>query len=99
MYKVRHLELDEVRALKLQPMRDFGDEDDLRRLRREGRALAKLRHEHIVIVYDLGSAEDALYLEMEYVPGGNLADLLGRRGARNVILDVAQDDPRWGAAR
>jgi eukaryotic-like serine/threonine-protein kinase len=54
------------------------------RFRREGRAAARLSHPNIVRVYDAG--EDELdgnrvsYIVMEYVPGGDLKDMMERNG-------------------
>jgi serine/threonine-protein kinase len=46
------------------------------RLRREARIMASLRHPGLVTVLDMLTEEDDLYLVMEYVPGGTLADVL-----------------------
>ncbi|HEX6710446.1 MAG TPA: serine/threonine-protein kinase [Rubrobacter sp.] len=54
------------------------------RFQREGRAAARLSHPNIVRVFDAG--EDKLngravsYIVMEYVPGGDLQDLMDRNG-------------------
>src|SRR5262245_61615879 len=79
VYKVRHVGLGEIRALKLLPD-PVGDTDSVARFRREGRALARLRHPHIVQVFDLGRDGDNYYLEMEYVDGPNLAQHLKLHG-------------------
>src|SRR4029450_10653820 len=88
VYKVRHLGLDEVRALKVQPDHGTGEET-VARFRREGRALARLRHAHIVQVFDLGRDADQYYLEMEYVDGPNLAQYLKANG-RPPVLDALE---------
>ncbi|HEX2863337.1 MAG TPA: protein kinase, partial [Deinococcales bacterium] len=43
------------------------------RLRREYRALGRLRHENVVRVLDLGEAEGVPFIVMEYVPGLDLS--------------------------
>ncbi len=43
---------------------------------REARAVARLRHPHIVTVFDFGEDRDMLYIAMELVPGKGLDDLL-----------------------
>jgi eukaryotic-like serine/threonine-protein kinase len=54
------------------------------RFQREGRAAARLSHPNIVRVYDAG--EDELggnrvsYIVMEYVPCGDLKDMMDRNG-------------------
>jgi eukaryotic-like serine/threonine-protein kinase len=89
VYKVRHLGLGEIRALKLLPDRGTDAIDSVTRFRREGRALARLRHPHIVQVFDLGRDGDHYYLEMEYVDGPNLAQLLKMHG-RPPLHDVLE---------
>jgi serine/threonine protein kinase len=47
------------------------------RVQREAQALAKLgAHPNIVSVFDLGEEEGRPYLVTEYLPGGDLAQLL-----------------------
>ena len=51
------------------------------RFRREAVSAAALNHPYVVQVYDQGRSEDGrLYIAMEHVPGGNLKDLITRRG-------------------
>jgi tRNA A-37 threonylcarbamoyl transferase component Bud32 len=54
------------------------------RFRREGRTAARLSHPNIVQVYDAGEDEldgqEVSYIVVEYVPGGDLKDLIDRRG-------------------
>ena len=42
----------------------------LRRFEREAKALAKMKHNNIVDVYDYGEHKGSPYLVMEYLPGG-----------------------------
>lgn len=46
--------------------------DETRRLRREGRVLAALKHPSIAKVYELVETGDGFSLVMEYAPGGDL---------------------------
>ena len=46
------------------------------RLRREARIMASLHHPSLVTVLNMLTEDDDLYLVMEYVPGGTLADVL-----------------------
>src|SRR3712207_8603379 len=75
--------LDRPVAIKvLNP--DLGETDIGSRFRREGRTAAKLSHPNIVQVYDAGEGEfegrEISYIVMEYVSGGDLKDLIDRRG-------------------
>ncbi len=70
-------------------------EDDARRhrrLRREARALARLRHPAIVQVHDLVEAEDGDWIVMEHCPGQTLAERL-RDGPLDParVLSVGRD--------
>ena len=74
--------LDRPVAIKvLKP--GFGETDIGTRFRREGRTAARLSHPNIVQVYDAGEGElegrETSYIVMEYVPGGDLKDLIDRR--------------------
>jgi eukaryotic-like serine/threonine-protein kinase len=62
---------------------ELGETDIGTRFRREGRTAAKLSHPNIVQVYDAGEGEfegrETSYIVMEYVPGGDLKELIDRR--------------------
>lgn len=62
----------------------FGDSDVGFRFRREGRTAARLSHPNIVQVYDAGEDEfegrETSYIVMEYLPGGDLKDLIDEKG-------------------
>ena len=77
VYRVRHVELDTVHALKVINT----DDDELReRLLREGRAQGRVRHPAVLAVTDLVDVDGFPGLVLEFVAGGrSLADLL-RRG-------------------
>ena len=64
-----------VMAPALAADRSFGE-----RFLHEGRTVAHLTHPNILAVYDIGSVEHSYYLAMEYVPGGDLKQLI-KQGA------------------
>jgi tRNA A-37 threonylcarbamoyl transferase component Bud32 len=75
--------LDRPVAIKiLNP--DLEGSDVSSRFRREGRTAARLSHPNIVQVYDAGEDElgghEVSYIVVEYVPGGDLKDLIDGRG-------------------
>ncbi|GGW30150.1 hypothetical protein GCM10010503_02040 [Streptomyces lucensis JCM 4490] len=59
-------------------------EEDARRRRdrtfREARAVAQLRHPHIIVVHDVVEQDERPYLVMELVDGASLADRVSRDG-------------------
>ncbi len=84
----RHRELGERVAIKV--LRAPGDARAMERMRREARASAKLRGEHIVRVMDVGALEDGSpYIVMEYVAGRTLAS--EREARQRVPLATAVD--------
>jgi tetratricopeptide (TPR) repeat protein len=83
-------ELDRKVALKVLHVRGQGSDADGRgRLLREAKALAKLRHSNVVVVFEAGSFDDRVFLAMEYVEGQTLAAWLARRPrSHREIVDV-----------
>jgi len=81
VYKARDAELDRVVALKVLHSHYAEDSQFVERFRQEARAAARLRHPHIVTVYETGEAGDRLYIAMEYLPGRTLQALLEAEGA------------------
>jgi eukaryotic-like serine/threonine-protein kinase len=75
-------ELDRKIALKLvrarPPERD-GAEDQRSHTLREAQAMARLRHPNTVVVYDVGTHGDHVFLAMELVSGGTLRQWLASR--------------------
>src|SRR5258708_12559494 len=64
-----HLELDQRVALKflLPDLVERGESAE--RFRREARAAARIKSEHVARVIDVGNREDAPYMVMEYLDG------------------------------
>jgi non-specific serine/threonine protein kinase len=88
VYRARQLALDRTVAIKVLPPAASADAE--RRFEREARAIARLRHPHVVTVHDLGRApEVGAYLVMEYVDGRSLRAELRREGALPVAEAIA----------
>ncbi|HEU4730961.1 MAG TPA: protein kinase [Kofleriaceae bacterium] len=62
------------------------------RLVREAQAMAKLRHPNLATVYDIGVSEDRLFVVMELVEGGTVADWLRAksRSWRDIVVVYLQ---------
>lgn len=76
VYKARQKRLDRTVALKVLSSRVASESAFADRFQREARALARLQHPHIVLVYDFGEVEGQYYLVMEYVHGASLRQVL-----------------------
>ncbi len=80
VYLAKDEELGRLVAVKLVHARHRTDARFRERLAREAKAAARLTHPNIVPVFDLGEAEGAPYIAMEFVEGRNLKEHLRRRG-------------------
>jgi serine/threonine-protein kinase PpkA len=49
------------------------------RFMNEGRIIAGLQHPHIITIFDIGTAEDRVWISMEYVNGGDLKNRIDLR--------------------
>ena len=58
-----------------------------KRFLNEGQLLASLTHPNIITIFDIGIAEDFLYISMEYLGGGSL----GQRIAQGMTAEQALD--------
>ena len=78
------------REIVLKTLNTTHDEtgDFFERFLKEGRIIASLRHPHIVTIFDIGSADDILYISMEYVDGGDLRAKVENRLAPVRSLDL-----------
>lgn len=74
VWLARERKLDRFVALKLISL--HSDSRLAQRLVREGQAVARLNHPHIVAVYELGSTEQSAFLAMEFLEGGDLRQKL-----------------------
>lgn len=93
VYKAWQPSLSREVALKVLPPYFAHDEELLLRFRYEARAVAKLRHPHIVQVFDFHQEGDWFYLAMEFIGGGSLQQKLasaGRLDSDNAVRLIAQ---------
>src|SRR4026209_1275382 len=70
------------------------DNDQLReRFAREARSGARLRHPHIVTIFDVGESEGRPFIAMEYIQGQTLATLIGNRVPLTIArkLEIIED--------
>jgi serine/threonine-protein kinase len=80
--EARHIQLDDRVAIKFLLAAMAQNEEVVARFLREGRAAAKIRGEHVVRVFDVGTLENgAPYMIMEFLEGQDLAQTLETTGA------------------
>jgi len=88
VYAAYDPELDRRIALKiLSSDPSARDGRSASRLLREAKAIARLRHPHVVVVHDAGSIGDQVFIAMEYVDGQTLAAWLAEapRSQREIL--------------
>ena len=76
-------------ALKIMDNVDVDKSMDLtERFMAEGRIIASLTHPNIITIYDIGVANNSLYISMEYVQGGDLRQRLELPISEEEALDI-----------
>jgi serine/threonine-protein kinase len=78
VYQAHHAALDRQVAIKVLWPSLAETPGFVERFRREARAASRLRHPNILTVYDFGTQDGITYMVTELLPGGSLADRLGR---------------------
>jgi WD40 repeat protein len=76
VYQARQAGLGRLVALKMLLHAGHADEAQRERIRSEAQAVARLRHPHIVQVYEVGEHGGLPYFSLEFCEGGSLADRL-----------------------
>jgi WD40 repeat protein len=76
VYKAWQTQLKRQVALKVVLAGSHASAADLARFRREAEAVARLQHPHIVGVHEIGEAHGQLFIALEFVEGGSLAQRL-----------------------
>lgn len=80
VYRAHQASLHRVIALKVLPRELEHDREAVRRFQEEGVTAARLRHEHVVAVYDAHVDEPPYYIAMEFLEGESLSELVRSRG-------------------
>ena len=81
VYRATDSVLEVPRAVKVLHPALVADPSFIERFRREAKFAARMKHPHIVPVYDLGEAEGRFFLAMEYMPAASLKDMLAKDGS------------------
>jgi tetratricopeptide (TPR) repeat protein len=73
VYKARHTALKRLVALKMILSGDYASPEQLDRFQREAEALARLRHQNIIQIHEVGEVRGTPFFSLEFVEGGSLA--------------------------
>lgn len=76
VYRARQRSLGRLVAVKLLLLGRFAGADAEARFQREAEAAARLRHPHVVPVFEVGRHEDQPFFSMEFVTGRDLDSLV-----------------------
>ncbi len=80
VYKAEHIRMGKTLAVKVLRGSFATDPGAVARFRAEAQIVSRLSHPHTIAVFDFGElADGGFYLAMEYVPGKNLATVLGEQ--------------------
>jgi len=80
VYRAEDLQLGRPVAVKVLRGQFGGDEDFVRRFRREAQNAASLSHPNVVQIFDVGQEEDLYYIVLELVEGLSLKELIQKQG-------------------
>jgi serine/threonine protein kinase len=76
VYKVKDHDMDEIKALKVIHSDFYDDKRTMEKLRKEAKLLNTVHSPNVVRFYDIHFRDEIKFLDMEYVEGQTLADLL-----------------------
>jgi serine/threonine protein kinase len=90
VYKAYHPQLDRYVAIKVLRSDLVEEAEFLARFRREARAVAALRHPHIVQIYDFDVQDDLYFMVMELLEGDTLKAWLNALRVRGERLPLGE---------
>jgi Tol biopolymer transport system component len=91
VYRATDTRLGRDIAIKVLPAGTASDPDRRQRFELEARSASALNHPNILTIYDIGEAEDVIYIAMELVEGRTLRELVapGEPLPTKKLLDIA----------
>jgi eukaryotic-like serine/threonine-protein kinase len=88
VYRARQPSLDREVAIKVLSPTLAEAPGFLQRFRHEAHAVSRLRHPNILTVHDFGTQDGMTYMVTEYLPGGTLAERIGRPMPLETVRDI-----------
>ena len=80
VYKVEHIHIGKLMAMKLLHGELARDRDVVRRFKREAEAASHLSHPNTVQIFDFGRDQGLMYLVMEYLEGRDFGQIIQAEG-------------------
>lgn len=80
VYKAYQPGMDRFVAIKVMLGHLATDESFVERFRREAQAVGRLRHPHLVQIFDFGIEGDVYFMAMEFIQGGTLKETIQQDG-------------------
>lgn len=91
VYRAKQVGLERIVALKVLLAGTHASTEAVARFQREAKAVARLKHAHIVPIYDIGTQDGHHYFAMEFVEGQSLSKMIaGRKIATPQALALAE---------
>jgi serine/threonine-protein kinase len=87
VWRVWHIDLETERALKLIKAEIAQNDKGWIRFKREAQLMAKINHDNAVAVYDFKRTHSMAYIEMEFVRGASLQDILREHEGEPMSLE------------
>src|SRR5579859_3799491 len=90
VYQARDTHLDRLVAIKVLQAANVADPDRKKRFVQEAKLASSLNHPNIIHIYDIDTSDGVDFIALEYVAGGTLGEMVGRKGlALNKALRIA----------
>ncbi len=90
VYQAWQPELSRRVALKFLARGAVNDAIERRRWLREAQAMGRIRHPHVVRLYEVGEAAGRLYLVLDLIPGGSLKDRIDGPVAPEIVTALTE---------
>lgn len=89
VYRGKHSLMERIVAIKMLLSQLISDTNSVKRFQQESKAAARLKHPHIIDVYDFGiSPAGQPYIVMEFLEGTPLSDLIKKEGQIGVERSI-----------
>ncbi len=88
VYLAKDKKLKRNVALKILPPQYTTDDERVKRLIQEARAISKLNHPNIVTIHDIGIVDSTNYITTEFVEGKTLRELINERVTIQETLNI-----------